>query len=112
MFFLISVSVSIFIFLASLIFAGTKGCEAAKKKWTTSVVVLFLVFCSILFLMQKTSISPDKKLILAALILLGAATGYILNIFGKWLIDFVAFNLMSDNRERVVKGYAKPWSDL
>jgi len=94
------------VFLLSLLFAGTKGRSVAKKKWTIFVVFLFVIFSLILLGMSK----GDQIFFMAILlIVIGAPVTYIINKIGRWIIDFVAFNIMSDNRDRVVKGYDSPW---
>ena len=100
-------SISLLVFLLSLLFAGTKGRDIAKKKWTIFIVILFIIFSLILL---STSKKGDQIFFMAIiLITIGTPVTYILNKIGKWLIDFVVFNIMSDNRDRIVKGYDPPW---
>jgi hypothetical protein len=91
-------------FLVSLLFAGMKGREGAKIKWTWSLLITFTVYT-----IAVTSMSHrDGILVEGALILVGAIVGYLLNQIGRWCIDFIAINVMSDNRERSAKGYEPP----
>jgi hypothetical protein len=92
-------------FLISLLFAGMKVREEAKTKWTWSLLITFTVY-----VIAVTSMSHrgDDIFIGAPLILVGAIAGVVLNKIGRWCIDFIALNLMSDNRERAAKGYEPP----
>jgi hypothetical protein len=92
-------------FLVSLLFAGMKGRKEAKVKWTWSLLITFTIYTIVVTSMSH---SVDGILVGGPLILVGAIVGYILNQIGRWCIDFIALNVMPDNRERAAKGYEPP----
>ncbi|HUW27734.1 MAG TPA: hypothetical protein VMV97_03925 [Sulfuriferula sp.] len=99
-------AVSLITFLVSLLFAGMKGREEAKVKWTWSLLIAFTVYTIVV---TNMSHSDDGRILVGGmLILVGVIVGYVLNQVGRWCIDFIAIKVMSDNRERAAKGYEPP----
>ena len=97
-------------FLVSLLFAGMKGREKAKVKWTWFLLIAFTVYTITIVVTSKSDSDDVRILGGGMLILVGAIVGYVLNQVGQWCIDFIAINVMSDNRERAAKGYEPPFN--
>jgi hypothetical protein len=105
-------SIDAILFFGPIFFAGTKGRTAAKKKWTALISLLFLAGCFISYFAEDIQNSSANADVFVLTVAAAAVAAYTLNLLGRWIIDFIALNIMPDNRDRVVLGYDKPWSDL
>lgn len=96
--------------LVSLLFAGKKRHEEAKVKWSWFLLIAFTVYTVTIVVASKSDSDDARIFVGGMLILIGAMVGYVLNQVGRWCIDFIAINVMPDNRERAAKGYKPPFS--
>jgi hypothetical protein len=84
--------------LVSMLLAGMKGRDRAKVRWTmtcTGAAVIWMALCA-----YTIAHDSEGAAVLAAFgIFVGLIAAYVLNMAGKFCIDFMAVVVLPDNRD-------------